>query len=200
MTEPPRPPGDGTGDTPGPDPTAPQPPPASSIPGDTPGPAYAPPPPPPGGYAPPPGGYAPPPGGYPAGGYAPPGAQQAGPGFAPPGYPSADDKTWALIAHFGGAAGMFIGGGVLGWIAPLIAYLAKGQQSPTVRAHTVAALNFQLTWSIIGFVGYLLACLFIGFIPIAAAVILGVVFGVIAGIKANEGQLYRYPMSINIIK
>ena len=29
--------------------------------------------------------------------------------------------------------------------------LAKGHQSPTVRAHAVAALNFQILWSIIGF-------------------------------------------------
>ena len=27
-----------------------------------------------------------------------------------------------------------------------------------------------------------------------------IVFGVIAGMKANEGQLYRYPMSTSFIK
>jgi uncharacterized Tic20 family protein len=188
MTEPPRPPGDGSNGAPPPDPLAKNPPPASySSPGEAPAPGYAPPP-----TSGPP--YSPPP----AGGYQPP--YQPGPGSIPPGYSSNDDKTWALIAHFGGAAGMFIGGGVLGWIAPLIAYVAKGQQSPTVRAHAVSALNFQLLWSIIGVVGYILACIFIGFIAVGAAMIIGIVFGVIAGIKANEGQMYRYPMSVNIIK
>ncbi|GAB3943304.1 hypothetical protein GCM10027614_31770 [Micromonospora vulcania] len=95
---------------------------------------------------------------------------------------------------------MIISAGVLGWIAPLVALLARGNQSPTVRAHAVAALNFQLIWSVVGLVGWVLACIVIGFIPVAAAIILGAVFGILAGIKANEGQLYRYPLSASFIK
>jgi uncharacterized protein len=128
-------------------------------------------------------------------------------GMVPPGYASSEDKTWALVAHFGGAIAMFLSGGWLGWVPPLVAMLAKGQQSPTVRAHAVAALNFQLLWSIIAIVGYVLGIcgsfIIIGavfFIVPFAAWIVGTVFGIIAGIKANEGQLYRYPMSINMIK
>src|SRR5690348_1997805 len=108
----------------------------------------------------------PPPGGYPPqGGYPPPGAYPPpGPAAPPPvGYPTSDDKTWALIAHFGGALGMFLGAGTGGWLAPLIALLVQGQKSPVARAHAVAALNFQLLWSIIGVVGWALACILIGF-------------------------------------
>jgi uncharacterized Tic20 family protein len=147
------------------------------------------------GYAPPPPPAYPPQGGYPPPGYAP-----AGPAVPPPGYASADDKTWALIAHFGGAVGMFVGGGALGWVAPLIAMVSKGNQSPTVRAHAVAALNFQLLWSIIGAIGYITLCLFVGFIILPIAWLMGVIFGIIAGLRANEGQLYKYPASISIIK
>jgi uncharacterized Tic20 family protein len=125
----------------------------------------------------------------------------------PAGYASNDDKTWALIAHFGGAVGMFVGGGTLGWVAPLIAMLAKGNQSPTVRQHAVAALNFQLLWSIIGVAGYILgvcgSIIIIGavfFIVPFAALIIGCIFGVLAGLRANEGQLYKYPMTISIVK
>lgn len=128
-------------------------------------------------------------GGYPPGGYGVPG-----------GYANNEDKTWVLIAHFGGAAGMLIGGGVLGWIAPLVAMIARGSQSPTVRAHAVTALNFQLLWSIIALVGWVLSCIGIGILIGFAAMIIGIVFGIIAGVKANEGQLYRYPMTVNMIK
>jgi uncharacterized Tic20 family protein len=160
------------------------------------GPSYSAPPPPSGGYAPPPsGGYASPPGGS----YPPGGGYQPGPATPPPGYASSDDKTWALIAHFGGALGMFIGGGVLGFVAPLIAYAVKGQQSPTVRAHAVAALNFQILWSIIGLVGWIISCVTFGLVAVAAMIV-GIIFGIIAGIKANEGQLYQYPMSLSIVK
>jgi uncharacterized Tic20 family protein len=216
MTEPPRPPGDGYGGQP--DPTAPPPPPSSG------GGAYAPPPssgggayaPPPtsgaGGYAPPPtsdaGGYPPAGGGYPpaGGGYPPAGGgyPPAGGGYygaaAPAGYANSDEKTWALVAHFGGAAGAFIGGGTLGWVAPLVALLAKGNESPTVRAHAVAALNFQIVWTVVTIIGWALACVLIGFIIAPIAIIIAIVFGIIAGVKANDGQLYKYPLTINMVK
>jgi uncharacterized Tic20 family protein len=95
---------------------------------------------------------------------------------------------------------MFLGAGTAGWLAPLIALLVRGNQSPAVRAHAVNALNFQLLWSIIGVVGWILACILIGFVAVAAAAILGIIFGIIAGLRANEGQLYRYPMSVSLIK
>ena len=82
---------------------------------------------------------------------------------------------WALVAHFGGAVGILVGG-LLGWVAPLIAMVAKGNESPTVRAHAVAALNFQITWAI------------------------AMLVAIIAGIKANEGQLYEYQLSLKLIK
>jgi uncharacterized Tic20 family protein len=150
----------------------------------------------PGSYPPPP----PPPAYPPAGGYPPPGYAPAGPAVPPTGYASADDKTWALIAHFGGAAGMFIGGAALGWVLPLIALVSKGNQSPTVRAHAVAALNFQILWSIVGAIGYITLCLFIGFLILPVAWLMGVIFGIIAGVRANDGQLYKYPVSISMIK
>jgi uncharacterized protein len=148
-----------------------------------------PPPPQPGAY-PPPGGYQPP------AGYPPPGA--AAP--PPPGYASSDDKMWVMVAHFGGAAGMFIGGGGGGWIAPLVALLVQGNKSPQVRAHAVAALNFQLVLSIIGVIGLALSCVLIGFVIWPIVMILGIVFGIIAGIKANDGQFYQYPFSISLVK
>jgi len=198
MTEPPRPPGEGNPN----DPTAPFNPYAANDPtsGSTP----PPPPPAPGGYAPPPaGGYGPPP----AGGYAPPpggGYQQQPPqqygGYQPQGSNQPDDRTWILIAHLGGAAGAFLGAGVAGWIAPLIAMVARGNTSPVVRAEAIKALNFQLLWSIIGLVGWILACAVIGFFITGAAVIVGTVFGVIAGVKASNNEPYNYPMTVSIIK
>jgi uncharacterized Tic20 family protein len=105
-----------------------------------------------------------------------------------------------MIAHFGGAGAAFISGGWLGWLAPLIAMLVKGNESPTVRAHAVAALNFQILWSAVAVVGYILLCILIGVIIIPIAVLMSVIFGIIGGIRANEGQLYRYPASVSLIK
>lgn len=162
----------------------------------------------PGGYQQQPGGYQQQPGGYPPqGGYPPP-----APAPAPPGYASADEKNWALIAHFGGAVGALFGG-VLAVVAPLVAYLVKGKESPTVRAHSLAALNFQIVVSGVAVILlFLRACaavmpsgleLLLGvLLSLAqfAVAVGGIVFGIIAGLKANEGVLYKYPLPWTFIK
>lgn len=38
------------------------------------------------------------------------------------------------------------------------------------------------------------------FLPSIAVVVIQILFGIIAGMKANEGQAYRYPMSTSFIK
>ena len=118
----------------------------------------------------------------------------------PPGAGDADDQTWILIAHFGGAAGALLGAGLAGWIVPLVVLLAKGDQSPVVRAETVKALNFQLLWSIIGVVGWATACFGIGVVVATVAGLIAVVFGVVAGVKASNGEPYDYPLYVRMIK
>lgn len=188
MTEPPRPPGAGNPN----DPTEPFNPYADNDPGSgsTPPPGYQSP---PSAYEPPPAGYQQPPPGYQQPYNAPP----PGPGH---GYTAQDDRTWILIAHFGGAAGTFVGGALAGWIVPLIVMLAKGNQSAAVRAESVKALNFQLLWSIVGLVGWATSCIGIGFVIVAIAWIVAIVFGIVAGIKAANGEPYNYPMAVTIIK
>jgi uncharacterized protein len=128
-------------------------------------------------------------------------------GAPPPGYANSDEKTWALIAHFGGAAGVLL----LGWggfIAPLIAMVSK-TDSPTVRAHAVRALNFQLTWLGISVALTLALCCLtvatlgvggVGFVLLGVPYVIAIVFGIIGGVRAVDGHLYQYPMSINLVK
>jgi uncharacterized Tic20 family protein len=134
----------------------------------------------------------------PAGGYtAPPVTGQV----APVGYANNDEKTWALIAHFGAIVGVLFGG-IFGWVAPLIAMLVKGNESATVRAHSVSALNFQITWAIAGVIAYIIGIVTcgIGFAIVWVVWVVPIVFAIIGGVKANEGVLYKYPMSIELIK
>jgi uncharacterized Tic20 family protein len=115
-------------------------------------------------------------------------------GAPTPGYANSDEKTWALIAHFGGI--------VVGFIAPLIALLAKGNESPTVRAHSIEALNFQITWGVALIIASILAVCsfgFLFFLPFIPIVII-VIFSILGGLKANEGQVYQYPMSVRLVK
>ncbi|MET0932433.1 MAG: DUF4870 domain-containing protein [Mycetocola sp.] len=119
----------------------------------------------------------------------------------------AEDKQWASFAHFGGALGAFLGAGTAGWIAPLIIYLVYKDRGPFTRQESKEALNFQLTVTIyvVGLyvVGTILALVLIGFLlyPLAWIVgILGVIFGIIGGVKVNNGEAYRYFHAFRMVK
>jgi hypothetical protein len=136
----------------------------------------------------------------PPGGYQPPPPQYGGSGI--------DDRGWNLINHIGGAAGAFLGGGAGGWIAPLIVLLSQGDRSPHLRSEAVKALNFQILCSIVAVIGWCTAQIDVGIgfgfglgrLVTAAAWLAGVIFGVIAGIKASNNEPYNYPLSVPIIK
>ena len=128
----------------------------------------------------------------------PPPPPPGGAATPPPGYANNEEKTWALVAHFGGAVGIFLLSGVGGWIGPLVALLAKGNESPTVRARLEAELPAHLVDR--GVIGWATMCIVIGFLILPVAVLMGIIFGIIAGVRANEGALYRYPASVKMIK
>lgn len=111
-----------------------------------------------------------------------------------------DDKGWALAAHLGTL--------ILGFIAPLITLLVK-PQSPYVRRHSVDSLNFQLSvmlYTVIAFVALIIitiVTLGIGallFIPLGLAYLGVLVLVIVASVKAANGEVFDYPLTIPFIK
>jgi len=107
-----------------------------------------------------------------------------------PGYvPTADEKTMALLSH--------VLCFVAGFLAPLIIYLVKKDESPYVASHAKESLNFQITFWIF------FCILFISIIGIFLLWLLGLIatiLVIVATIRASEGKLYRYPFSIRLVK
>lgn len=116
-------------------------------------------------------------------------------------------RMWNMWCHLSALAGFVIPfGNVLG---PLLVWQIKKNEFPSVVEHGKAALNFQLTVLIVLLVGivaavqYVLSFVCVGFLlfPVIAIIgLAGLVFAVIAGIKANNGEAYRYPWSLTLIK
>jgi len=115
------------------------------------------------------------------------------------GYRDSAEKRWVLVAHFGA---------VLGLLPALVVLLVKGKGSGTVRAHAAAALNFQVfvsgtlvLLSIVRMCGLFLPDITNWFLGVVWVAVwgAGIAFGVVAGIRANEGLLYRYPISLTVV-
>jgi uncharacterized Tic20 family protein len=114
---------------------------------------------------------------------------------------TSDERTWALIAHLGSIAGLFLGMGTLGWLAPLIVWLVKKDSSKFVAFHALEELFFQIGWAIIFAIGWgitvVLSMILVGLLLIPVMIALAfvpIVWSVIAAIKANNGEWYEYPV------
>lgn len=120
---------------------------------------------------------------------------------------SADQQTWRVLAH----ASAFIQlVGIPSVVGPLVVWLMR-REDPVVAPHARAALNFQLSLLIYfvvgGFVAVLALVTIVGILLSVLIVLLLVllfllelVFALLATIAASRGELYRYPMSLELIQ
>jgi uncharacterized protein len=116
-----------------------------------------------------------------------------------PSMTSSDTRTWCVLCHASALLGLFFH--FLGHICgPLVVWLLKRSEAAEIDAHGKESLNFQLSMLIYDVVAIILCFVLIG-IPILILLwVLNTVFVIVASVKASEGQLFRYPLTIRFIK
>jgi len=100
-----------------------------------------------------------------------------------------------MIAHLSALAGLVIG---LNWLGPLIVYLVKKDEHPFIADQSREALNFNLSVFIYIIASAILIILVIGFLLLPAVAIAWLVLTIIAAVRANNGEAYRYPSFMTI--
>ena len=109
-----------------------------------------------------------------------------------------EERSLGLACHLLAFVGMvFPFGNILG---PLVIWLVKKDDSAFVDDQGKEALNFNITISIAGFVAFLLTFVVIGAILLPIIGIFWLVMTIVAAVKANGGEHYRYPLTIRLIK
>jgi hypothetical protein len=134
----------------------------------------------------------------------PPPAAPAGPPPVPPN-PESQARTWNMLCHLSALAGFFIPFGHI--LGPLIVWQLKKNEFPSVDIHGKAALNFQITVTVALILGlaaaFVLSFFCIGYLLFPVVMLIGLaglIFSIIAGIKANNGEDYKYPYSYEFVK
>lgn len=107
-------------------------------------------------------------------------------------------KSYLMLMHLSQLAGMMVP--FAGIVLPIVMWSTNKDQSPQIDQHGKNILN----WMISSFI-YAIACialifLFVGIFLIIALAICSLVFTILGAVKANEGKLYEYPMTIKFIK
>jgi len=106
----------------------------------------------------------------------------------------ADQRTMALAAHLLGIFTWFIG-------ALIIWLINKDDASKAfVTDQAKEALNFQITVTIAMVISIILMVVIIGGILAPIVGLVNLVFCIIAAVKANNGEAYRYPFTLRLIK
>ncbi len=104
---------------------------------------------------------------------------------------SKDEKLMGTLAHILGLVAHFI--------APLVIYLIKKDESEFVRLNAQEALNFQITVIICWMIAAMTSFILIGFLFFPIIIVLDIVFCIQGAMAANNGKVYRYPLSIRMI-
>jgi uncharacterized Tic20 family protein len=133
------------------------------------------------------------------------GAQQSGgagqPTSAPQQEINRDARMWAMFCHLAGLGGLLPIVPIIGSIiAPLIIWQIKKDDFPFTDEQGKEAVNFQISILIYALGAGLLCLACIGFVLLPAVYVFDLIFLIIAAVKANNGQHYRYPLTIRFIK
>ena len=110
-----------------------------------------------------------------------------------------DARMWGMFSHLT-ALSAFIGIPFGNIIGPLIIWLIKREEFPLVDDQGRESLNFQISMTIYTIVSFFLCFIIIGFLILPAVLLADLILVIIASVKANKGEAYRYPLTIRFIK
>ena len=115
--------------------------------------------------------------------------------------PSPKDKnenTLGIVCHLLAFAGLVIPfGSILG---PLVLWLVKRADSPYLDAIGKEAVNFNISFTIYAIIAAFSMFALIGFVLLPLVCLVWLIFVIMAAIRVSEGGMYRYPLTIRLLK
>ncbi len=108
-----------------------------------------------------------------------------------------DERAWGLWIHLSQFAGLVVP--IMGWVVPIVIWQVMKDKSDVMDAHGIHITNWLLSQFIYLIAFGLLSLVIIGIPLFFLVVALGIVFPVMGALKAQNGEVWRYPLSIPFI-
>ena len=106
-------------------------------------------------------------------------------------------RQWAMFLHLSQLAGYIVP--VAGLVVPIVIWQMKKEEMPELDVHGKVVANWIISLLIYGAVCLFLTFVLIGVFLFAVLGIIAIVFPIIGAIKANEGQVWKYPFSLTLL-
>lgn len=111
---------------------------------------------------------------------------------------TAEERQMGLFLHLSQLANVVMF--PIGIVLPIILWQTQKDKMPALEAHGKMVANWMISSVIYGIVSFILVFILIGIPMLIALAIVGIVFPIVGAIKANNGELWDYPITIKFLK
>ena len=102
-----------------------------------------------------------------------------------------DENNWGMYIHLS----QFCSG-----VVPILLWVLKKEDSEVIDAHGRIVINWMITQCVYAVAFFLLCFVLIAFPLLVLLVVASIAYPIIGGIKASNGEIWKYPFSIEFIK
>ena len=109
-----------------------------------------------------------------------------------------DLYSYCMLMHLSQFAGIIVPFG--GIALPIIMWATNKDKSSIIDQHGKNILNWMISFYIYVSISAILILLIVGIFALIALGVIAVIFAIIGAIKANNKELFNYPLTITFIK
>lgn len=102
-----------------------------------------------------------------------------------------ETRRWAMFLHFSVICGWLVP--LAGVLVPIIIWQLKKDELPGIVPHAHVVLNWIVSTLIYAAICFVLLLVVVGIFGFWALALATLLFSIIGGIKANDGELWPYP-------
>lgn len=107
-------------------------------------------------------------------------------------------NTYCMLIHLSQLSSIVIPG--LGFILPVVMWVTNKDKHDAIDQHGKVTVNWLISLLIYYAICVVLIFIVIGIFAFWVLALLNLVFAIVAAIKANNGELWVYPLSITFFK
>ena len=109
-----------------------------------------------------------------------------------------EERQMGMFIHLSQLANIIVF--PLGIIVPIVLWQTQKEKMPALDEHGKEAVNWMISETIYMVASIILIFALVGIILLPVVALIGIIFPIIGGVKANNGELWHYPLAIRFIK